>query len=163
TPTTFNLADGAVHTISEFVTAAAGYPAGDRLLQIGFLTASTAGFNGGVSFISAPVYAGRRVQVPSGHRVGAAPVCTDTPLPTGAIANGDWLQLVFTTRETASGSFTGTFSLLDYGPTGLGVPTIVLAPVSYSVTGLNTIGTGAAVYAGFRTANSGGTSPLAFD
>src|SRR5262249_31034928 len=82
---------------------------------------------------------------------------------TGAIANGDWLQLVFTARETASGSFTGTFSLLDYGPTGTGAPTIVLAPVTYSVTGLNTIGTGAAVYAGFRTADSGGLSPLAFD
>jgi hypothetical protein len=163
TPTTFNLADGAVHTISEFVTAAAGFAAGDRLLQIGFITSSSAGFNGGFSFISARIYGDRQVEFQSGNGTGTAAVSTNTTAPTGAIANGDWLQLVFTTRETASGSFTGTFSLLDYGPTGLGVPTLVLAPVTYTVSGLNTIGTGAAVYAGFRTANSGGTSPLAFD
>src|SRR5205085_3769095 len=42
TRTTFNLADQAVHTVSQFVTAAAGFAAGDRLLQIGFLTPSTA-------------------------------------------------------------------------------------------------------------------------
>src|SRR5262249_57953375 len=53
TPTTFNLSDGAVHTVSEFVTAAAR-PAGDRTLQIGFLTSRTAGFNGGVLVLPAP-------------------------------------------------------------------------------------------------------------
>jgi hypothetical protein len=163
TPTTFNLADGAVHTVSEFVTAAAGYAAGDRLLQIGFITTSSAGFNGGFSFISARIYGNYQVEFQSGNGTGTAAVSTNTTAPTGAIANGDWLQLVFTARETASGTFTGTFSLLDYGPTGLGVPTLALTPVTYTVSGLNTIGTGAAVYAGFRTANSGGTGPLAFD
>ena len=84
----------------------------------------------------------------------------DTTTATGTIANGDWLQLVFTTQETASGSFKGTFSLLDYGPTGVAVPTTVLAPVAYTVSGLTTVGTAAAMYAGFRTANSGRHRPL---
>jgi hypothetical protein len=162
TSTTFNLPDGAVHTASEFVTAPAGYAAGDRLLQVGFITASTAGFNGGFSFISARVYADHRVEFQSGNGAGTSAVASNTTMPTGTITAGDWLQLVFTTQETASGSFKGTFSLLDYGPTGVGVPTLVLAPVSYSVTGLTTVGTANLMYAGFRTSNSGGTG-LKFD
>ena len=162
TSTTFNLSDGAVHTISEFVTAPVR-AAGDRTLQLGFLTARTAGFNGGFSFISARVYGDHRVEFQSGNGSGTAAVSTNTTAATGTIATGDWLQLVFTTRETASGSFTGTFSLLDYGPTGTAAPTLVLAPVSYTVTGLTTVGTAASMYAGFRTANSGGTATLAFD
>src|SRR5262249_23841480 len=58
----------------------------------------------------------------------------------------------FTTQETASGSFQGTFSLVDYGPTGMGSGTTVLAPVSYSISGLTGLGTAAAVSPGFRTA-----------
>src|SRR5262249_55855324 len=65
---------------------------------------------------------------------------------------GDWLKLIFTTQETASGSFKGTFSLIDYGPTGTGTGTTVLAPVSYSVSGLTGMGTASAVSPGFRTA-----------
>jgi hypothetical protein len=163
TPTTFNLSDGAVHTVTEFLTAAAGHAAGDRLLQIGFLTSSTAGFNAGFSFISARIYGDHRVEFQSGNGPGTTAVAIDTTAPTGTITNGDWLQLVFTTQETASGSFRGTFSLLDYGPTGVAAPTIVLAPVSYTVTGLTTVGTAATMYAGFRTAIGSGTSPLVFD
>jgi hypothetical protein len=163
TPTQFNLSDGAVHTVSEFVTAATGFATGDRLLQIGLLTSATAGFNAGFSFISARIYGDHRVEFQSGNGSGTTAVAIDTTAPTGTITANDWLQLVFTTQETASGNFKGTFSLLDYGPTGTAAPTVVLAPVSYSVTGLNTIGTAAALYAGFRTANSGGTSPLKFD
>jgi hypothetical protein len=62
--------------------------------------------------------------------------------------------LIFTTQETASGSFTGTFSLIDYGPTGVGTGTTVLAPVSYSISGLTNLGTASAVSPGFRTATS---------
>jgi hypothetical protein len=162
TPTAFNLSDGAVHTVSEFVTAPVR-AAGDRTLQIGFLTSQTAGFNGGFSFISARVYGDHRVEFQSGNGAGTSAVASNTTTPTGAIATGDWLQLVFTTRETALGSFTGTFSLLDYGPAGVAAPRLVLAPVAYTVTGLTTVGTAASVYAGFRTANSGGTGTLAFD
>jgi hypothetical protein len=162
-PTTFNLSDRAVHTVSEFLTAATGYAAGDRLLQIGFLTSLTAGFNGGYSFISARIYGNHQVEFQSGNGAGTTAVALDTTTPTGTIAANDWLQLVFTTQETASGSFKGTFSLLDYGPTGTGVPTLVLAPVSYTVSGLTTVGTASSMYAGFRTANGGGTSPLKFD
>jgi hypothetical protein len=163
TPATFNLSDGAVHTISEFVTAPAGSNAADRLLQLGFITAQAAGFNAGFSFISARIFGDRRVEFQSGNGAGTTAVSLNTTAPTGAIANGDWLQLVLTTQEIASGSFTGTFSLLDYGPTGLAAPRMVLAPVSYTVSGLNTIGAGAAMYAGFRTATGGGASPLEFD
>jgi hypothetical protein len=162
TQTTFNLSDGAIHTVSEFVTAAAR-PAGDRILQIGFLTSATAGFNGGFSFLSARVYGDHRVEFQSGNGAGTSAVALNTTAATGTIATGDWLELVFTTKETASGSFTGTFSLLDYGATGTAAPTLVLAPVTYTVTGLTTVGTAATMYAGFRTANSGGTGTLAFD
>ncbi len=162
TPTTFNLSDGAVHTVSEFVTAPVR-PAGDRTLQIGFLTSRTAGFNAGFSFISARVYGNHQVEFQSGNGAGTSAVALDTTTPTGTITTGDWLQLVFTTQETASGSFHGTFSLLDYGPTGTAAPTLVLAPVAYTVTGLTTVGTAATMYAGFRTSNSGGTGTLAFD
>src|SRR5262249_42990006 len=161
-PPTFNPPAGAVPTASEFVTAAAR-AAGDRTLQIGFLTSQTAGFNGGFSFISARVYGDHRVEFQSGNGAGTSAVALNTTTPTGTIAAGDWLQLVFTTQESASGSFHGTFSLLDYGPTGTQAPRLVLAPVAYTVTGLTTVGTAAAVYAGFRTANSGGTGTLAFD
>ena len=55
TPTTFSLSDGNPHTISIFLTAAAGLNTNDRN-QLGFLTSSTAGLNGGFSFISARIY-----------------------------------------------------------------------------------------------------------
>jgi hypothetical protein len=162
-PTAFNLSDGAVHTVSEFLTAPTGFAAGDRLLQIGFLTSPSAGFNAGFSFISARIYATHNVEFQSGNGAGTSAVSIDNTAPTGTINANDWLQLVFTTQESASGSFKGTFSLLDYGPTGVAVPTLVLAPVSYTVTGLTTVGTGSSMYAGFRTANAGGTSALKFD
>ena len=127
------------------------------------LPPSTAGFNAGFSFISARIYGNHQVEFQSGNGAGTTAVALDTTTPTGTITTGDWLQLVFTTQETASGSFKGTFSLLDYGPTGVAVPTLVLAPVAYTVSGLTTVGTATTMYAGFRTANSGGTSPLEFD
>src|SRR5262249_6571216 len=161
-PPTFNPPAGAVPTASEFVTAAAR-AAGDRTLQIGFLTSQTAGFNGGFSFISARVYGDHRAEFQSGNGAGTTAVALNTTAATGAIATGDWLQLVFPTQEPASGSFRGTFSLLDSGPTGVAAPRLVLGPVAYTVTGLNTVGTAAAMYAGFRTANGGGTGTLAFD
>src|SRR4029077_19462857 len=105
------------------------------------LTSTTAGFNGGFSFISARIYGSHQGEFPSGNGPGTAAVSIDNTAPIGTIAGNDWLQLVFTTQETASGSFKGTFSLVDYGPTGVAAPTLVLAPVSYTVTGLNTIGT----------------------
>src|SRR5262249_42987923 len=135
----------------------------DRRLQIGFLPSQPAGFNGGFSFLSARVYGDHRVEFQSGNGAGTTAVALNTTAATGTIATGDWLQLVFTTREAASGSFTGTFSLLDYGPSGTAAPALVLAPVAYTVTGLTTVGTAASMYAGFRTANSGGTGTLAFD
>src|SRR5262249_36492168 len=63
--------------------------------------------------------------------------------PTGTITPGDWLDLILTTQETASGSFKGTFALVDYGPAGAGPGTTVLAPVSWSVSALPTLGTAA--------------------
>src|SRR4029077_9236722 len=83
---------------------------------------------------------------------GGAAASIDNTRPTGTINTGDRLDLIFTTQETASGSFQGTFSLVDYGPTGVGTGTTVLAPVSYSVTGLTGLGTASAVSPGFRTA-----------
>src|SRR5262249_19790178 len=51
TPAPFNLSDGAVHTVAEFLTSAAGYASGDRLLQIGLVTSPTGPFNKGFSFL----------------------------------------------------------------------------------------------------------------
>jgi hypothetical protein len=42
--------------------------------------------------------------------------------------------------------------VVDFGPTGVGTGTTVLAPVTYTVTGLTTLGTASAVKPGFRTA-----------
>jgi hypothetical protein len=71
---------------------------------------------------------------------------------------------VFTAQETASGSFRGTFSLLDYGAAGVGPGTTVLAPVSYTITGLTGLGTASAVAPGFRTATSSAfTGHVRFD
>ena len=163
TGSTFNLSDHAVHTEAMFVTAPAGLGSGDRDLQLGYVVGSGGAFNGQNSFISARIYGNRQVEFQSCFGTNAA-VAMNTTTPTGTINNGDWLQLVFTTKEVSSGSFQGTFSVLDYGPTGVGVPTQVLAQTSYSVSGLTTIGTGSTMYAGFRTANSGAeTTPLKFD
>lgn len=164
TPASFDLSDHAVHVVAEYVTAPAGLGTGDRVLQIGFITSPTAGFNGGFSFISARIYGDHAVEFQSGNGTGTAAQSLNKTAPTGTIATGDWLQLIFTTQETASGSFQGTFSLRDYGQGGVGIPTTVLAPVSYSVSGLSTIGTGSTVYAGFRTATSGNAgTALKFD
>ncbi len=162
TPQTFSLADGVTHTVSMFITAAAGLAAGDRT-QIGFITSNASGFNGGFSFVSARLFGNHSAEFQSGNGTGTAAVSQNTTNATGTIANGDWLQLILTTKETASGSFSGNFSVIDYGLGGTGFPTTVLGPVAYSVTGLTTIGTGLVMYAGFRTATGGGATALNFD
>jgi hypothetical protein len=151
TPTTFNLSDGLVHTISGFFTVPSGTGAGDKLLQIGFITASTSGFNSGYAFISARVFGNKTAEVQTVNAAGTGVQSIGTTGVISGIATGDWLQLVFTTQEISSGSFKGTFSLLDYGSTGVGTPTTLLAPLSYSVTGLTAMGTASSVYAGFRS------------
>jgi hypothetical protein len=150
TPSRVNLSDGAVHTISEYVTAVTGLTAGNKPVQIGFLAPGSTGFNAGFNFISARILGNGTVEFQSAN--GGTAVSTNNTTPTGTINTGDWLDLIFTTRETASGSFTGTFSLIDYGPTGRGAGTTVLAPVSYTVTGLTGMGTASAVSPGFRVA-----------
>jgi autotransporter-associated beta strand protein len=161
-PATFNLSDGAVHTVSMFVTAASVSNDTDRTLNIGFITSPTGGFDDDFSYLSVRLLANHQAQF--GFCNGSGTNIQDTTTPTGTIATNDWLQLVFTAQEVASGSFTCTYSLLDYGQTGLGVPAVVLAPVTYTVTGLTTIGAGSAMYAGFRYGMSnGGVGPLDYD
>ncbi len=166
TPVTFNLADDNVHTVSIFVTAAGGLNSGDRN-QIGFIIGSTGlsgEFNGGSTYISARIYGNDTVQFQYDNGTSAATNIGSPTSATGTITTGDWLQFVFSAQETASGSFTLTMSLLDYGPTGTTTPTIVTAPVTANVTGMTAIGTGASMYAGFRTATGGEfTTPLSFD
>jgi hypothetical protein len=151
TPSKVNLSDGLVHTMSEYVTAVSGLGTSDKPLQIGYLSPTSTGFNAGFSFISARILGNNTVEFQYDN--GTSPATSiDNTRPTGTIATGDWLKLVFTTQETASGSFKGTFSLIDYGPTGIGAGTTVLAPVSYVISGLTTLGTASAVSPGFRTA-----------
>jgi hypothetical protein len=150
TPSKVNLSDGLVHTASAFVTAVTGLGTGDKPLQIGFLSPTSVGFNAGSNYISARILGDNSVEFQSAN--GGTAASSNNTRPTGTITAGDWLQLLFTTRETASGSFTGTFSLLDYGPTGTGAGRTVLAPVTYAVTGLTGLGTAPAVAPGFRTA-----------
>ena len=126
TPTTFNLSDGNPHTISLFLTAAGGLNAADRS-QLGFLTSSTAGLNGGYSFISARIYGNDSINFQYDNGTSGATTVGAEILPTG-VTTGDWLQLVFTAQETASGSFTLAESLLDYGTSGTAVPTMAIAP-----------------------------------
>jgi hypothetical protein len=151
-PATINFSGGQVVTMSEYVMAVSGLGTGDKPLQIGFLSPSSTGFNAGFSFISARILGNNSVEFQSAN--GGAATSIHNTKPTGTIKTGDWLELIFTTQETASGSFKGTFSLIDYGPTGVGSEKTVLAPVSYSVSGLTNLGTASAVFAGFRTATS---------
>jgi hypothetical protein len=150
TPSKVNLSDGKVHTTYAYVTAVSGLGTGDKPLQIGFLAPTSTNFNANFSFISARILGNNTVEFQSAN--GGAAVSIDNTRPTGTIKTGDWLVLIFTTQETASGSFKGTFALVDYGPGGVGAGTTVLAPVSYTVTGLTGLGTASAVSAGFRTA-----------
>src|SRR5262249_35264349 len=95
---------------------------------------------------------------------GAGATSSHNTAPTGTIHTGDWLDLIFTAQETASGSFKGTFTLVDYGPTGVGAGTTVLATVSYTSSGLTNLGTASAVAPGFRTAPSASfTGHVRFD
>jgi hypothetical protein len=163
TGATVNLSDGQVHTFSEFVTAVSGLGTGDKPLQIGYLAPTSTGFNAGFSFISARILGNNSVEFQYDNGTSPA-TSTHNTLPTGTIHTGDWLDLVFTAQETASGSFQGTFTLVDYGATGVGTGTTVLAPVSWSITGLTTLGTASAVKPGWRTAtNSGFTGHVRFD
>jgi hypothetical protein len=163
TATPFTLADGNQHVVSLFVTAATGLAAGDRH-QVGFVTTPTSGLNANFSFLSARVFGDESIEFQYANGSTAVSSLHTAAPPAGTVTNGDWLQLILTTRMTASGSFTGTFSLYDWGPNGVGLPRTVFAPIAYTVTGLNTIGTGAPVYGAFRTAyGTAPTTPLAFD
>src|SRR5262249_20011648 len=133
-----------------YVTVVPLLGTGNKQLQIGFLAPNSTGFNAGFNFISARILGNRTVEFQYAN--GGTAVSSHNTTPTGTINTGDWLKLIFTTQETASGSFTGTFSLIDYGPTGVGAGTTVLAPVSYTVSGLTGLGTASAVSPGFRTA-----------
>ncbi len=128
TPTTFNLSDGRVHTVSVFTTAPAGTGSGDKLPQLGFITTNTSGFNANFTFISTRILGNKTVEFQSNNG-GSGATSADNTAMTGTVNTGDWLQLVFTTVEIASGSFQGAFSVLDYGPTGVSAPTTVLAPL----------------------------------
>src|SRR5262249_25350011 len=150
TPSNVNVSDGQVHTISEYVTAVSGLGTGDKPLQIGYLSPTSTGFNAGSSFISARILGNDTVEFQYDN--GTSPATSiDNTRPTGSITTGDWLDLIFTAQETASGSFRGTFALVDYGPAGVGPGTTVLAPVSWTISGLTTLGTASAVSPGFRT------------
>jgi hypothetical protein len=131
-------------------------------LQLGYLSRTSTGFNAGFSFISARILGNNPVEFQYDN--GGTATSIDSTRPTGTIKTGDRLDLVFTTQETASGSFKSTFSLLDYGPTGVGPGTTVLAPVSYTISGLTNRGTASAVSAGFRTSTDRGiTGHVRFD
>jgi len=118
------------------------------------------------AFPSSPraILGNNTVEFQSCNGAGQTAVSIDNTTPTGKITVGDWLQLVFNTQETASGSFSGTFSLVDYGPTGTGTGTVVLSPVSYSLRALTSMGTASAVSPSFRiNAASGFTGHVEFD
>jgi hypothetical protein len=162
TPSRVNLADGNVHTMSEYVTAVTGLGTGDKPLQIGYLAPTSVGFNAGNNFISARILGNDSVEFQSAN--GGTAASSHNTTPTGTIHAGDWLDLIFTAKETVSGSFQGTFSLVDYGPAGVGPGTTVVAPVSWTVSGLTGLGTASSVAPGFRTATSAAfTGHVGFD
>ncbi len=82
TPTTFSLSDGNPHTISIFLTAAGGLNTNDRN-QLGFLTSSTAGLNGGFSFISARIYGNDSINFQYDNGTATATTVGAAILPTG--------------------------------------------------------------------------------
>jgi hypothetical protein len=119
-PSTVNLSDGLVHTISEFynVSTYTGIGSGDKPLQLGFLAPGFTEFNANNAFVSARVLGNKTVEFQSDNGAGQGAVSNYNTTPTGTINAGDWVQLIFNTRETASGSFTGTFEEIDYVRTG---------------------------------------------
>ena len=120
-----------VHTVSwSFVTAenngSNGSNGSDRLLQIGFVTSSTAGFNAGFSFISARVYANHQVEFQSGNgaeTTGRGP--EHHARPPGPIANGALAPARSSppTQETAclAASWRRRFRCWTTARTGVGV------------------------------------------
>jgi uncharacterized repeat protein (TIGR01451 family) len=163
TPSRVNLGDGQVHTLSAYVTAVSGLGTGDKSLQLGYLLPTSTGFNAGFSFISARILGNDTVEFQYDNGTSPATSILNTH-PTGTITTGDWLDLIFTAQETASGSFKGTFALVDYGQSGVGPGTTVLAPVAWTISGLTTLGTASAVAPGFRTATSASfTGHVRFD
>jgi hypothetical protein len=147
-----------------FVREGAGNLTGsaNKQLQIGFLANGTSFFNGGSSFISARLLSGNQVEFQSNN--GSS---TQAALNTGAIAGinaDDWLQLIFTIKQTSPGTYAGSFSLLDFGATGVGTPVTLLAPVSYAgqpaAAGLTSLEL-SGLTAGFRMAEDSGTDATA--
>jgi hypothetical protein len=160
-PSQVNLSDGAVHTISAFMTApTTNLGSGNKPLQLGFLAPGSTGFNSGFNFISARILGNNSTEFQWAN--GGSAVSTNTTAPTGTIAGNDWLDLIFTAQETASGSFQGTFTVIDFGQSGFGPGVTVLGPVAYSVTGLTGMGAAAGVSGGFRVALPS-TSSLHYD
>src|SRR4029077_12558517 len=82
-----HLADGQVHTLSEYVTAVSGLGTGDKPLQIGYLAPTSTGFNTGFSFISARILGNNTVEFQYAN--GGTATSTLNTKPTGTITAGD--------------------------------------------------------------------------
>ena len=70
-----------------------GLGAGDKPLQIGYLSPSSTGFNAGFSFISARILGNNTVEFQSAN--GGAAVSTNNTRPTGTITTGDTLDQAY--------------------------------------------------------------------
>ena len=164
TAATFNVNDGNVHTISMMIREGpgSGGTTVSKPLQIGFLAPSSTNLNLGAPFISARIFGNNQIdfQSSTGNTTGVAGTDQLVTGPVSGIQTNDWLQLIFTAQQLSPGTYGGAFSLLDYGPTGLGTPTVLLAPLSYTglpgTTGLTNL-EGSGLIAGFRVGEYDGT------
>lgn len=156
-PSTFDLTNGQQWTISEYVVDTAGLGSGDKQLQLGFINGNNNSFNGELAttgFLTARLLGNNHVELQykdtaagntGTHSVGNKALAS-------SVQAGDWLKLTLSVLETdtSAGKFNYSFSMDDYGPTGVGSAVNVLAPQSGMVTvsGL----AGMPLDAGFRVA-----------
>ena len=162
-PSTVNLADGQVHTLSEFynVSTYTGIGSGDKSIQLGLLGPGSTEFNSSTStvlesFISARVLGDKSVEFQSENNIanqGAASI--DNTGAVSGVAAGDWVQPSSMPSKPHPAASRAISEEIDYGPTGTAAGTVVLSPVSWSVSGITGFGTGTAVTPGWREAITG--------
>jgi hypothetical protein len=173
TPTPVTLADGQVHTLSEFAKVTGTPGGGDKYIQLGFISTTTnitggLGFNANNKFVSMRILGNNvsaEVQATSSATGGTQSSATNA-ISAGSIQAGDWVKLTLSTQETntSTGAFTGNYTIEDWGQSGTALSSVVLSNIPYNVTVSNIAGV--SLNAGFRTAeaaNAGGVATVNFD
>ena len=115
---------GAQLTISEFVQAIGISGGGGRLLQLGFVSSSTASLNNvpGTAFMSLRLgtvgSSGTTYTPQFQDKTGLGNAVATGLVPNLTLTQGDWYQLTGTFSNIGGGKFQASGMLQDFGPTG---------------------------------------------